>query len=196
MVFLDPCLQNKIMELKIDINEQMLSNIVTAVVKTLTQSTQSVQNVAQQEVESLQNQVASLQKELAQMKAQAKQTAQTIEAQKPTQSVVVPRQPKPNGKSNGSHSNQPDAEKAERWVRENLEKWLELPCNFAKAQGRTWKELSTNQGAKIVVKGKEADPRAYLHALQSWETCNMWERMKAKVALEFGKNGSGSQAEN
>jgi|GEM_PF-4120015 len=180
------------MELKISISEQVLSNIVTAVVKTLTQSTQSAPNVAQQEVESLHRQVASLQKELAQMKAQAKPIAQTIETQKPTQSVV-PSQPKPNG--NGSHSNQPDAEKAERWVRENLEKWLEMPCSFAKAQGRTWKELSTNQGAKIVVKGKEAAPRAYLHALQSWETCNMWERMKAKVALEFGKNGS-SQSEN
>ena len=103
----------------------------------------------------------------------------------------APSQAKPNGNGNGSHA-QPTAEKAEEWVRKNLGEWLDQSCRYAKAQKRTWRELATNVGDKIEVKGKPAVPRAYLHALEAWDTCNMWDRVKAKVALEFGKNGNGS----
>ncbi|MEW6571354.1 MAG: hypothetical protein AB1390_09305 [Nitrospirota bacterium] len=89
-------------------------------------------------------------------------------------------------------TSQPDEERAERWARENLEEWLDAPCPFEKAGGRTWRELAQNKGDKIAMKGKATAPRAYLHALESWADCNVWPRMKARIALEVGKNGNGT----
>jgi hypothetical protein len=86
----------------------------------------------------------------------------------------------------------PDEQKAERWARENVEEWLDAPCPFQKAQGRTWRELAQNKGGKIAMKGKETAPRAYLHAIGNWSDCRLWPRMKARIALEMSKNGNGS----
>ena len=54
-------------------------------------------------------------------------------------------------------------------------------------------ELSENKGEKIRMNGKgEQIPRVYLHALESWKDCSVWNRIKARLALEFGKAGSPS----
>ena len=231
----------KAMELKITINEQIVSRIIDAVVKAIAQPTPDVSNGQSAQLETLQKQVASLQAELARLKAQPiasqpKAIAQpTISQPKPvatqpialqsmpTEQVQTPKpsekpkepakplqsaqpvkpshsaqpathQAKPNevqsyAKPNGN-DNQPDEEKAEKWVRENLLEWLDQPCPFAKAQGRSWKQLCKNEGEKIVIKGKLMPPRAYLHVLENWDECQAWSKLKAKVALEFGKNGN------
>ncbi len=80
-----------------------------------------------------------------------------------------------------------DEEKAEQWIRENLQQWLDNPCPFQKAGGRTWRQLAQNEGAKVPIKGKECPPRAYLHTIERWAACSVWTRLKAKVALEIGK---------
>lgn len=85
----------------------------------------------------------------------------------------------------GKKPDQPDEEKAEKWIRENLDKWLDERCPYKKAQGRSWRDLAANRGAKISLKGNDSMPRAYLHAIESWAQCeSVWSRMKAKVALE------------
>jgi hypothetical protein len=97
-------------------------------------------------------------------------------------------------KGNGNKEQaQPSREKAEQWAREHLAEWIDQPCSFAKAQGRTWRELAENFGERILIKGKQSPPRAYLHVLENWEDCKVWARMKAKVALEVvpSKNGNG-----
>ena len=224
-----PALQKKAMELRITVNEQVVSRIIDAVVKAIAQPMPDGQSA---QLEALQKQVASLQDELARMKAKPvaqptaspqpkpmeqvqtktpieKPQAQSVEPAKPLQSIepakplqsVEPAKPlqselpaKPNevqsyAKPNGN-GNQPDEEKAEKWVRENLLTWLDQPCPFAKAQGRSWKQLSKNEGERIVIKGKLMPPRAYLHTLERWDGCHAWAKLKAKVALEFGKNGN------
>ena len=227
----------KAMELKITVNEQIVSRIIDAVVKAIAQPMPDVSNGQSAQLEALQKQVASLQDELARMRAtqpkpvaqptvspqpkpmptqpialqpkpmpteQVQKTApiekplQSVEPAKPLQSAQpathqakpneVQSYAKPNG--NGNHANQPDEEKAEKWVRENLLAWLDQPCPFAKAGGRSWKQLSKNEGEKIVIKGKPMPPRAYLHTLENWNECKAWSKLKAKVALEFGKNGN------
>jgi hypothetical protein len=121
------------------------------------------------------------------------QTSQAAEHAKPSE---APSQAKQNGQAKQAEPNhattQPAEEIAERWTREHLAEWLDSPCPYAKAQGRTWRELAENQGDKIAMKGKGLQPpRAYLHALENWDTCKVWQRMKARVALEVGKNGNG-----
>ena len=84
----------------------------------------------------------------------------------------------------------PDEDKAEQWTREHLEEWLDTPCPFVKTQGRTWRQMGENHGAKIEIRGRQCVPRAYLHSLESWDACKVWQRMKAKVALEVCQNGN------
>ena len=85
-----------------------------------------------------------------------------------------------------------DEGKAEQWLRNNL-KWFDQTCQFKQAKGRTWRQMAENKGEKIAMNGKGLQPpRAYLHAIESWESCKPWARLKAKVALEIGKNGTGS----
>ena len=227
----------KAMELRININEQIVSRIIDAVVKAIAQPTPDVSNGQSAQLEALQKKVASLQDELARMRAQQpkpvaqptisqpkpmptqpialqsgtpkpmpteqvqtrtpieKPQAHSVEPTKPLQSAQpATHQAKPNevqsyAKPNGN-GNQPDEEKAEKWVRENLLEWLDQPCPFAKAGGRSWKQLSKNEGEKIVIRGKPMPPRAYLHTLENWNECKAWAKLKAKVALEFGKNGN------
>ena len=196
-----PAPQNKAMELRITVSEQIIAKILDAVVKAMAQPMPDVSNGQSAQVEALQKQVASLQDELTRMKIQQpkpmpteqvqktapteKPQAKSAEPAKPLQSVQPAKPAKPNG-----NDNQPDAEKAEKWVRENLLEWLDQPCPFAKAQGRSWKQLCQNEGEKIVIKGKPMPPRAYLHVLENWDECQAWAKLKAKVALEYGKNGN------
>lgn len=85
---------------------------------------------------------------------------------------------------------EPDAETAEKWAWNNMDQWLDEPAPFAKAAGRTWRQLGQNVGSKIDVKGKPAPPRAYLHSIETWQSCKVWHRTKAKVALLVCKNGN------
>jgi hypothetical protein len=95
--------------------------------------------------------------------SQAARQAQTCQPQ---------GQAKPSGqagpaKSQGQDAAQPDEEVAEKWTRENLAEWLDTPCLFGKAEGRTWRQLAENRGEKIFLKDKPSQPRAYLHAIES-----------------------------
>ena len=126
-----------------------------------------------EQIATLQSQVQALAKQLVQM-----QTAQP--------------EPKAKGQSQNQHTagkrQPPDEGKAEKWARENLEQWLDRPCRFEKATGRTWRELGENKGDKIEVNGKLSAPRAYLHAIEGWANGDVWMKIKAKIALEITKS--------
>ena len=167
--------------------------------KALSSSTESEETQTLQKTNAaLQEKLAQLEQKLAQLEAQ-KSTQQAepisvpaIEQPKPqqTQAEQTEEQSQPN--EQGSDNGQPDPEKAEQWVKEHMSEWLDAKVPFGKAGGRTWRQLAQNQGDKIPVKGKAAAPRAYLHALEAWPECNVWSRLKAKAALEYGKNGNGT----
>jgi outer membrane biosynthesis protein TonB len=129
---------------------------------------------------------------------QAKQAVKPpSQAARQAQTCQPQGQAKPSGqagpaKPQGKDAAQPDEETAEKWTRENLAEWLDTPCLFGKAEGRTWRQLAENRGEKIFLKDKPSQPRAYLHAIESWQNCGVWLRMKARVALEVGKNGTDS----
>lgn len=123
------------------------------------------------------------------------ETKLTSQAAKQTEPGETQSQPKQNGKTSqaepSQEADQPSEEIAEQWARENQAQWLDSPCPYVKAQGRTWRQLAENQGDKIAVKGRPCQPRAYLHSLAGWNDCKVWQRMKARVALELCKNGNG-----
>ncbi len=111
----------------------------------------------------------------------ASPAAKPAEPAKPQNQAKPASQARPAAPSQGATP--PDEQLAEKWTRDNLAAWLDTPCQFAKAQGRTWRQLAENQGDKIEIKGKPCQPRAFLHALESWQSCQVWARMKARVAL-------------
>ena len=78
-------------------------------------------------------------------------------------------------------------EKAEKWARGNVGKWLDEVCKAEKANGNTWRQLAANEAEQIPIKGKPQCSRAYLHVLEKDKTASPWSRMKAKVALEIVK---------
>ena len=115
-------------------------------------------------------------------------------AQITTQGQAKPTsQARPAAPSQGATP--PDEKLAEKWTRDNLATWLDTPCQFAKAQGRTWRQLAENQGDKIEIKGKPCQPRAFLHALESWESCQVWARMKARVTLAVIESPNNKQSQ-
>ncbi len=66
--------------------------------------------------------------------------------------------------------------------------WLDMPCPFRKANGRTWRQMGENYGDKIAMNGRGPQvPRAYLHSIESWDEAKMESRLKSKLALEFGR---------
>ena len=73
-----------------------------------------------------------------------------------------------------------DEEKAERWARNNTDKWLDSSCRA----GRTWRELATNVGEMVSIRGRLQKPRSHLHIIMKTDK-SAWNRMKAKVALEM-----------
>jgi len=179
----------------------MASKFVEAVVKALSMPNhQENANVALQEkLNLLEQKLANLSSQptipqaklepIIQAKPEPEATPLIPEA-KQAEPVETKANSQPSKQNGNGTATEPDPEKAEKWTRENLEEWFESPCSFAKAQGRTWKQLAHNEGEKIIVKEKPVLPRAYLHALESWSECNIWARLKAKVALEVGKNGT------
>ena len=188
------------MELTISINEQTLARLLEMASQAFCLEKVIPQNQTQQKqldtmletqtllwrhVQTLQKQVARLHSKPPGSPAQGSQASETPTSQSAVlEAKAASRADKaPQGKA-------PDEAKAERWVRENLEEWLDTPCQFAKAQGRTWRELGENHGERIAVNGRAASPRAYLHALEGWKNGNVWGRIKAKVALELGKQAS------
>ena len=103
-----------------------------------------------------------------------------------------------NGLSNSSSQKKPkhksstgirSEERAEKWVRDNIDEWFDNPCQLERAAERSWRELACNEGDKILIKGHLQPPRAYLHVIESTNK-SAWNRMKAKVALELGKTMS------
>ena len=139
-----------------------------------------------EQIATLQSQVQALAKQLVQM-----QTAQP-EPKAKGQSQTAQPEPEAKGQSQNQHTagkrQPPDEGKAEKWARENLGEWLDRPCRFEKATGRTWRELGENKGDKIEVNGKLSAPRAYLHAIEGWANGDVWMKIKAKIALEITKS--------
>ena len=168
------------------------------------QSSQASQAVAKPQPKEIQPQAKPQPSQVAEP-AQAKPAQPTQPAQpakpeaKPISPATEPSQAKQGAEPTSQaakqaepsqEAQQPNEEIAERWARENLAEWLDSPCPFVKAQGRTWRELAENKGDKVMVNGKPSLPRAYLHALESWANGKVWQRMKARVSLEVCKNGN------
>jgi hypothetical protein len=156
---------------------------------------QQVQEL-QSEVESLKSCINGL---LGRLAEQNGRHGGQVQQQQPQFSLVdYDQQAKSQTSHNGSkdsQESQADEEKAERWVRENMATWLDQPCPFRNAEGRSWRKLAQNEGERITMNGKGSQvPRAYLHAIESWQACSVWNRLKAKVALEAAKNGNGGVA--
>jgi hypothetical protein len=164
---------------------QIISQIATQVVAQLrpflSQQPEGQTTNLQKRVEWLEDQVQAMKEYLRELVSQNKAQANLAPNSQPEQSQKAkpqqPNQVKP----------EPDEQKAEQWARENLEQWIDQACPFRKAQGRTWRELAENKGDKIDVNGRLSSPRAYLHALTSWRDCKVWQRTKAKVALDVVK---------
>jgi len=178
---------------------QIASKVVAELRPVLEQAF-AIQQTCQTKTTELDSRVGILEKELAELKQSLAKQANEEPCRK--------EEPKQPGKSQESQSKeepqsqagfarrieqQPDEETAEKWLRENLGKWLDQPCTYGKAMGRSWRDLAENKGAKISLKGIESQPRAYLHALENWHNCeSVWAKMKAKVALEVvNKDGQG-----
>lgn len=140
--------------------------------------------------------------EPGQVKQDVKPNSQMAKPAKPAKPGEAQSQAKQNGQTkqaepsqagNGHAGQEVDEEKAEKWLLENLPEWIDQTCPFRLATGRTWRQLGENKGDKIAMNGRGLQqPRAYLHALESWQSCKPWARLKAKVALEIGKNGNRS----
>ncbi len=103
--------------------------------------------------------------------AQSSQAGEVKQSKKPVSQAVKPgytqnQDAKPaEQQAGGCQATEPDEQTAERWAREHLAEWLDAPCTFVKAQGRTWRQLAENKGDKITINGKASPPRAYLHTL-------------------------------
>ena len=160
----------------------------------------AIQQSFQAKTTELNIRVDLLEKELAELKQSLSQKPEEKpdmpeEPKQPDSSKVSQSKEEPEKQaSNASRIQKPDEEKAEKWARENLQVWLDQPCPYGKAMGRSWRELAENRGAKISLKGMESQPRAYLHALENWQQCeSVWSKVKARVALEVvSKEGQGS----
>jgi hypothetical protein len=96
-----------------------------------------------------------------------------------------PVEDRDQAKSQG-HAISPAMSGLEVELRQDLA-WLDLPCPFKKAGGRTWRQMGENYGDKIPMNGRGAQvPRAYLHSIESWQEAKLETRLKSKIALEIG----------
>ncbi len=94
---------------------------------------------------------------------------------------------KPEPIEDRSPAKSPAQSPLEAELRQDLA-WLDLPCPFRKANGRTWRQMGENAGDKIPMNGRGPQvPRAYLHSIESWDEAKMESRLKSKIALEIGK---------
>ena len=145
-------------------------------------------------VATLESQVQTLVKQLGELTQRP--ASQAPEPAKPQNQTAPASEAKPQGKAEArpaepqaeAKRQPPDEAKAEKWAREHLAEWINERCQFQRAGGRTWRELGENKGEKIEVSGKLSQPRAYLHAIESWPNGQVWAKIKAKVALEICKN--------
>lgn len=199
---LEFCLAGKPATLPV-LTEESFAQIASKVVaelKPVLEQAFAIQQTCQAKNTELDSRVASLEKELAELKqslakpAEDKQGRQE-EAKQAEKSLASQSNAEPIARVGEARKaeQQPEEQTAEKWLRENLDKWLDQPCTYGKALGRSWRELAENRGAKISLKGIESMPRAYLHALENWQKCeSVWARMKARVALEVvSKDGQG-----
>lgn len=168
-----------------------------------TQETKQEQIVTlQKENLKLKESVSQMEDEIVAMKDYLQQTLSNFDAQLQKLQSHQPEDQRGKNQPNNDQRKEKveekqeqevDEEKAERWVREHVAEWIDQLCHFKKANGRTWRELAENKGEKIPMNGKgRQSSRAYLHAIENWNTCSVWARVKAKVVLEVVKNGHGS----
>lgn len=83
-----------------------------------------------------------------------------------------------------------DEKSIEEYLRKTVTVWFDTVCSFAKACGRTWRQLATNVGELILVNNRPSVPRCYLHTLVNFEGITLYDQIRAKIALEEGKNNA------
>ena len=133
-----------------------------------------------EKVASMEQAISNMQKQLealqAQLDKQVIKKEKGEEAQQQVYRIVPDQQIKTQIR---------DVEKADKWVRENIDTWLDQPSRLNKAKDRTWKELATNEGGKIEINGRMQPSRAYLHIIEKCDKASKWSKIKAKVVLEI-----------
>lgn len=77
-----------------------------------------------------------------------------------------------------------DESKAETWVWNNVNQWLNSSCGLKGAKDYTWKELAENLGDKVRIDGQEVSTRTLLEKEANSEE-KSWYRVKAKAALQL-----------
>ena len=144
------------------------------------------------QAEDYQEEIDKLRQENTSLSEQVSRLAMEVEALKACVNDLLHQQSKPKPESQA----QPEQAEAEGSQEDELKQdlaWLDKPCHFKKAVGRTWRQLAMNYGEKISMNGKgRQSPRSYLHAIESWQECKMAARVKARIALEVGKIDNGS----
>lgn len=80
-----------------------------------------------------------------------------------------------------------DEKGIEEFLRKTTNRWIGRVCSFAKATGRTWKQLAENFGDMIVVRERPSVPRCYLHTLVRFDGITVFDQLRAKIALEVCK---------
>ncbi len=184
-------------------DEKFVSRIISEVVgemKVVLEQSLPKQTLEDNNAKNAQKQLINLQKENRALREQINEIKSEMTALRANIGLLMTQKPDENEKSFHHQNNastekkqnfEPDEQTAEKWLRENIEKWLDQPCPFKRANSRSWRELAENQGAKISINGKGMQPtRAYLHAIENWKECKVWPRMKARVALNFVKTPS------
>ena len=150
-------------------------------------------NTLRQENEALKSRVSNLEAEIVRLQSSLASLASKLHNSSLPKTTTSPKptttnEEIPNKVKKEDSPHEVDEDKAEKWVREHTDDWLDNSCPFQRAGGRSWQELAQNIGPKISIHGKgEQSPRAYLHAIENWKKCNPWARLKAKVALEVVK---------
>ncbi len=124
----------------------------------------------------IQQQIRQMQEENAALKVRLSAVEEKLPA--PTQSQTCQTE---------SVANSEETQVEER-LRQDLS-WLDEPCPFKKAGGRTWRMVAENQGDKIPMNGRGLQvPRAYLHSIENWAEAGLYVRLKSKLALALCHN--------
>lgn len=139
----------------------------------------------------LKQQVAELQAKMAKLEALEKQVAELMQQQEaPQQQCRQKSEPEPQPAIKTSNEAKrysrgvEDEEKAEKWARNNLADWLDMPSGLELAKNETWRALAMNLSKKITIRGKQQKSRVYLHIIAKNQKVYGWHKIKAKVALD------------
>ena len=181
---------------EIAITDEVISRIAAKVVAEIKPMLQNKNGCQEPEMEVLRKENESLRARITGLETEMEGLQEAINAL--AAKLQAGPQSQPGQKANEEASSKKEAreqevdeERAEKWVRGHIAEWIDKPCPFRRATERTWRELASNTGDRIAMNGRgKQSPRAYLHAIEGWKECNAWARLKAKVALEVGKNGS------